>query len=225
MLAELRVGELLAASGTVNPGRTDVTGSLITTDGHGRLAEATRRGRVFSTGMTLTSISNSTFTTLTNTTTPIVGVWNPSTNTVNLEILMASLAVTMTALQATGAGGFVWAYSIGNTAISTGLNPVNRKTLTAAGSSAKGFANTALTGLTNNLVIAGASSLCGGAGLNIAALQTAAGFLPEQTSISEWLEGQWVIPPGGILALLATTTPVAHSAASMLVWEEVPIQN
>jgi len=45
------------------------------------------------------------------------------------------------------------------------------------------------------------------------------GKLGEQ--IVQQLHGRF--PPGGVLALFATTTPVAHSAASMIVWEEVPI--
>lgn len=222
MLSEIRTGVVSAADGTVNPSRGDKTGALVATDAHGRFAEATRRGFVYSTGMTLTSIAISTFTTLTNTTTPIVGVWNPATNIVNLEILYAVLGVTWTALTNTGGGPFVWAYSTGNSAISTGLTPLNRRTMVATGSQAKGFANTALTGLTNNLVIAGTAALQGGSAA-FAQVDTAVGFSPFYTSGQEMLEGSFIVPPGGVLALLATTTPVAHSAASMLVWEEVPI--
>ena len=38
-----------------------------------------------------------------------------------------------------------------------------------------------------------------------------------------WANEEFIAPPGGVLALLATTTPVAHSASSGLVWEEVPL--
>ena len=80
----------------------------------------------------------------------------------------------------------------------------------------------ALTGLTNNLVVRQASGIGGGNLLNIATLDTAAGFSTTQQAQVENIDGAWQIPPGGVLALLATTTPVAHSAASGLLWEEVP---
>jgi hypothetical protein len=226
MLAEMRTGETLAADGTVNPGRSGKTGALIVQDAHGRFAEATRRGRLFSTGMGLTSINNATFTTATlgATATPVVGVWNPGTSTVNLEVLLAALVLAVTAGTATGPGGFSWLYSIGNNAITTGLNPVNRRTLGATGALGKGFAGTALTGLTTNLVVAGASALMGGNLKNISSVETAVGQNIGYGGVTqEILDGSWLVPPGGVLALLCHTTPVAHSAASMLVWEEVPI--
>jgi len=173
--------------------------------------------------MTVTSINNATFTTatLTASCTPIVGVWNPGTNTNNLVILQATLAVVLTALQNTGGGPFMWATSTGNNAISTGNAPFNRKTFTAAGSLAKDMSGIALTGLTNNLVVRGASACGGGNLFNIASLDTAAGFSTTLQPTVENVDGAWIVPPGGVLALLATTTPVAQSAASGLVWEEV----
>jgi hypothetical protein len=39
----------------------------------------------------------------------------------------------------------------------------------------------------------------------------------------ELFDGSVIVPPGGVIALLATTTPAAHSAVSALVWEEVPV--
>src|SRR5439155_20440105 len=94
--------------GTVRQGRSS---EAIVQELHGRFYEANFRGTLFSGGMGMTSISNATYTTgtLGNTVTAVAGVWNPSTNTVNLVILQAMLAVSQTALQATGPGGFVWA--------------------------------------------------------------------------------------------------------------------
>src|SRR5437868_177616 len=105
-------------------------GSLVVTDGHSRFYESNARGYLFSGGMTLTSISNSTFTTATlgNTCTPIAGVWNPSTSGKYLVILQVRIAPVNTALQTTGAGALMWASSVGNTAISTGNTPFSRLT-------------------------------------------------------------------------------------------------
>jgi hypothetical protein len=192
---------------------------------HGRFFETNYRGACYSAGMGLTAINNATYTsgTLGNTCTPVVGVWNPAASAVNLVILQATLGVTMTALQATGGAPFVWAVSTGNGAISTGAQPLNRKTLALAGSSARDVTNVALTGLTNNLAVRFASTLGGGSASSAAFLASAVGMQAQQTSYLEQLEGSIIVPPGGVLALLATTTPVAHSAASGLLWEEVPV--
>ena len=220
---QLLVGPQTAADGTTPTARGGRSGEGIIQQLHGRFYEANFRGTLFSDGMGLTSINAATFTsgTLGATCTPIAGVWNPSTNTVNLVILQVALGVTLTALQATGAGPYVWASSVGNTALTLGNAPLNRKTQAAVGSNAKGLAGIALTGLTNNLVVRGAAALGGGAIYSASLLGTAAGFVPPMISNLDQIEGAIIVPPGGVLALLATTTPVAHSASSSLVWEEV----
>jgi len=65
--------------------------------------------------------------------------------------------------------------------------------------------------------------LGGGSNVQAAFLQTQAGAVTPQVSSIEYIEGAIIVPPGGVLALLATTTPVAHSAASGLLWEEVAL--
>lgn len=210
------------ASGIITLGRNgDIIASLL----HGRWYEQNYRGRVFSGGMALTDISNATFTTgtLGATETPIAGVWNPANSPVNLVILRATLGVTITALQATGGGPYVWATSTGNGAISTGNAPMNRRTLLKAGSYAKDMCGVALTGLTNNLIVCCASALGGGSASKAAFLATQVAMQTIQIASVEDLEGALIVPPGGVLALLATTTPVAHSAVSALIWEEVPV--
>jgi hypothetical protein len=54
-------------------------------------------------------------------------------------------------------------------------------------------------------------------------LATAAGFQTQQVTSIENLDGGIIIPPGGVIALLATTTPVAHSVVPSILWEELPI--
>ena len=201
-------------------------GDLVVSELHGKYYEQNYRGNIFSGGMTLTAINAATFTTATLTAacTPILGLWNPSNSGVNAVILGAKLSATITALQSTGAGPFVYAVSTGNTApLTLGLQPWKRSTLTQSGSMLKNLAGVALTGLTSSLGIVGASALSGGSAYNIALLGTAAGFLTNHASASEWLDGVFVVPPSGVLVLLATTTPVAHSVASTLIWEEVPV--
>lgn len=225
MVIQGQVGPSTYQDGALNDVRLGRAGELVVQELHGRFYEQNYRGSVFSDGMALTSINNATYTTgtLSATVTPVIGLYNPSTSTVNLVILQASLSIIQTALQATGPGGFVWAMSVGNTAVSTGNTPLNRKTLALGGSQAKGLTNVAPTGLTNNLVVRFGSALNGGSSYNASLLATAAGFQTNSPGAVENFDGNFIVPPGGVIALLANGTPVAHSAISAIVWEEVPL--
>jgi hypothetical protein len=139
-------------------------------------------------------------------------------------ILQAVLGVTVTAATATGGGPFVWATTLTTVAITTGGTPFNRKTFQPAGSVAKDLTNVAPTGMTPNLAVRFASSLAGGLIKNISSVETAVGQSVGTAGVTvENIDGGIIVPPGGVLALLATTTPVAHSAVSALLWEEVPV--
>ncbi len=221
-----RVGPTFGGSGTAAPFRADITGAQIVTDAHGRFQEAALRGALFSAGMTATSIANVTFTTATlgATGTPIIGVWNPLNSGKNVVILQARLQITITAATATGGGTFMWCTAVNQSAISTGITPLNRASLAASGAVAKGYANTALTGLSGNLTIQEASGVQGGVIGNFSQVGTAVGFVPATGSaVIDPIDGAFIVPPGGVLALLCTTTPVALTAASSLLWEEVPV--
>jgi hypothetical protein len=223
-LTQLLVGPQIAGDGSTPTQRGGRNAEGLVGELHGRFYEQNFRGNIFSDGMTLTSISNATFTSATTgaTGTPVAGLWNPSTSVVNCVILQVSVGVTMTALQSTGPGGFVWMTSVGNTAISTGNNPFNRKTLVASGSSAKGMCGVALTGLTNATAVRFGSAL-GGGSPGYAFLATAVAMQTQAPGQVENFDGSLIVPPGGVVALMATTTPVAHSAVSAIMWEEVPI--
>lgn len=221
-----RVGPSWGGTGTTPQFTAGISGASRIADAHPRFLTAALEGRLFSDGVGLTAINNATYTTATlgATATPVIGVYNPIGSAVNLVIIQANLGVVVTAGTATGPGSFAWAAGITTVAISTGSTPFNRRTLQAVGSSAKGMSNVALTGLTPNLVVRFGSALTGGNLKNISAVETAVGQSIGQGGVSvENFDGSLVVPPGGVLALLATTTPVAHSVVSGLLWEEVPI--
>jgi hypothetical protein len=225
MLNEIRVGTGTAADGTVNPARADKTLAAVVTDAHGRFTEAALRGGLFSAGMTITSISNATFSTatLTASATPIIGIWNPVNSGKNCVILQARVQLVNTALQVTGAGALMWCVSTNQSAITTGITPLSRLSLAASGAVAKGYAGTALTGLSGSMVVYEAAGF-GGLTLNASILQTAVGMMPSWPTFVDNIDGAIIVPPGGVLACLCTTNaPVAVSAASSLLWEEVVI--
>jgi hypothetical protein len=201
-------------------------GDLIASELHGRFYEQVFRGNVYSNGADLTALSANTIT-LTPTTTPILGVWNPLTSPVNLVILQASVGFVLNTLTAPVAPGPLrWASSINNGAISTGSAPFNRKTLANSGSQAKGFAFVALTGLTNNLVVFEGSDFPQASGQTagtIAASTTSSQFAAGFNGVQNF-DGGLIVPPGGVLALINTTSTTTYSATGRLMWEEVPFK-
>lgn len=218
-----RVGPDTLADGSEAKFRQGRSAEAIVQELHGRFYEQTKRGNVFSDGLGLTGINAATYTTATvgATVTPIAGLYNPSNSGVDCVIIEASLALVMTALAATGPGGFAWSMSVGNGAVTTGNEPLNRYSLTLGGSRARGLCNVAPTGLTTNLTVRFGSSLMGGSAENVSFTATAVAMQTQALGAKELFDGSLIVPPGGVLALLATTTPVAHSAVSSLVWEEV----
>jgi len=224
MLAEFRTGPLISANGAINPGRTDKTVALIANDAHGRFAEAARLQRLFSGGMTaITSISNATFTTATTgaTATPIIGLWNPTTSGKWASILQVRLQLIVTAATATGPGTFHWFSATAQAALTLGTAAFNRYSLVSSGSTMQFFAGNALTGLSGSLTIREAAGLNGGPIGNFSMVGTAAGFITPATPVSiDNVDGGLWVPPGGLVGILCSTTPVAISAGSSILWEE-----
>lgn len=221
MISQLQVGPQSNGDGAISVQRSGRQGDTVVSELHGRFYEQCYRGNLFSAGSSTTALSANTIS-LTSTTTPIVGVYNPSTSGVNLVILQASLQISTKTASTTAPGSIVWASSVGNTAISTGAQPFNRKTLALTGAAAKAFnGGVALTGLTNNLVIFEGADLVGGLALTTATV-AATTELPAYVAVQNF-DGSLIVPPGGVLALLNTVSTTTVSVASRLLWEEVPI--
>ena len=211
-----------AANNAIVNGRSGQLGDAIVSELHGRFYETNYRNNAYTGGSTLTALSANTIT-LTATTTPILGLYNPANNTANLVVLQATLTCVANNLTSgAGPGAFVWAISTGNGAVSTGVVPYNAKTLLQSGSNAKFFNGaTALTGLTNNLVIIGGANLPSPSGLTYTTLASTS-LLPSYTG-REDIDGSIIVPPGGVLALLNTVSSAVFSCAGRLNWEEVPV--
>ena len=223
MLVQGTTGPVNFGDGVNPPLRQGRQGDVVVSELHGRFYEQNYRNNIYFTGHSAVAALSANTITLTATTTPILGIYNPSSSTVNAVVLQAMLNVVSNNLTSgAGPGTFVWAVSTGNGAISTGLTPYNAKTLIAAGSQVRGFAGaTALTGLTNNLVVAAGSQLPSPSGLTYTTLASTA-LLPSYSG-REDLDGSIIVPPGGVLALLNTTSSTVFSAVGRLTWEEVPL--
>jgi hypothetical protein len=220
MLIEGKAGPQIVYDGAAEFLRLGKGGDLIVQELHGRFFEQAFRGALFSAGSGVTPLSANTIS-LTSSTTPIVGVYNPSTSTVNLVILQIAVSVYANTLTTpVGPGALVLASSVGNTAVTTGAAPFNRKTLASSGAQAKAFnGGVALTGLTNNLVVFD--------GLEIptqgpVTYSTTTAMQLGGASVVN-VDGSIIVPPGGVLALLNTTSTTTMSAVSRMLWEEVII--
>ena len=232
MLIQNQVGPIATttsiSAGLQAPARAGQLGDMIISELHGRFYEQTYRGNFFSFGLAPTALAttNATATGLTATATPILGVWNPQSSTVNLVIEQAALQVYInTFTTPVSCGPLVWVISTGNGAISTGSTPYNRKTLTASGSQAKAFAGgTALTGLTNSLVVLEGADFSNPTSLTYGTIvaPTAGTSLTSFGGVQN-VDGSIIVPPGGVLALMCTTSTITMTATGRLLWEEVPL--
>lgn len=214
------VGVQNSGDGNLVIGRFGRTGELIVSELHGRFYEQTSRGAMFSNGLAaLTALSANTIT-LTATTTPILGIYNPLGSGINAVVTQAVLGTGANNTATVGPGIFVWASSTGNTALSTGTVPTPRF-LGGAAAKCKGLAGIALTGLTNNLVVSHAADIPVPTIITTAAMPAT---IQTPTVIGiENIDGAFIIPPGGILALLNTVSTVTTSVHGRLLWEEVPV--
>ena len=215
-----QVGPILAGDNTYPPIRMGRLGDIIASELHGRFYEQTFRGQVYSGGVGTSALSANTIT-LTATTTPIIGVWNPPTSPVNLVILQAGLQVMINTLTTpTGGGALVWASSVGNNVLTLGSAGFNRKTLAASGGYGKFYTpGIALTGLTNNLVINESGDFIN----NTVLIHGTVTAVTQQLSGGgvQNFDGSLIVPPGGVLCLLNTTSTTTTSVASRILWEEV----
>lgn len=195
---------------------------VLVTELQARFYQQTYRGLVFSIGCSLTALSAATIL-LTASGQPIVGIWNPPTSGVNLVPLQAMLIDELNNVTSVAPGAFVWAASLGNTALTAGLSPFNRRTLGTTGSGAKAFAlSTAslLTGLTNNLVVFEPGEFNTASAL-LTTTVAAATPTPSSSGVQNF-DGSLIIPPGGVLGLFNTISTTTHSVAARLLWEEIP---
>lgn len=222
MLFSGQVGPGQYGDGVVQPARLGKSGEVIQQHLHGRYYENAYRGNIYGFGLanTVLATTNAVATGLTATAKPVIGVWNPMNSGKNLVILKTTVIHTLLAASAVNTGGFTYCVSTGNGGISTGSVPWNRSSLAQVGSVAKAFAiSTALTGLTNNLVDTGMP-------VNVANF-TAVG---NTTAVEGWsgqnednIEGSFIVPPGGVLAVMNLLSTITVNVTAGMVWEEVPL--
>jgi len=225
-LNQLQTGAQNNPDGVIIQARSGKQGDTVVSELHGRFYEQNYRGNLLSVGtLGVVALSANTIT-LTATTTPILGVYNPYGSGVNIVMLQAQLqAFINTFTTPVGAGSFVWASSTGNSVVSTGVAPIQRNTLASSVLPIKGFAGaTALTGLTNNLVIFEGADFTNPTGQTYGTIvaPTTGTTLTSFGGVQNF-DGSLIVPPGGVLALLNTTSTTTMSVTGRLLFEAVPV--
>ena len=140
--------------------------------------------------------------------TPIISIFNPANSGKNLHLIKMLQATT----SGTPGGPLVWNL-IPNPAniTATSAAPFNTLSLSQAGSVARCWNNTALTGST-----AGTAFRTAGGAAAAAVTGTVLTFVEE-------FKGSIIIPPGSMLALAATAAGTTHIISAFAEWAELPI--
>lgn len=212
--ATARIGPISAASGNDEDFRSDGTGAIVMTQGHGRFAEAARRSRIFSLDSdSVTLAAAHTTKGALGTVKLIVGFFNPPGSGFNAEILRSHVAT----VSGTPAGPYFYnflAAAVIDSATTGTVRSTNLGNNSAGNTVVVPQVNVVLTqaALTTALkqlgVQGGPAAIAAGAGV--------------YDSLDE-PDGSIIVPPGTLFGICALGAGTSHVVQSTLVWEEVPV--
>lgn len=203
MLSELQTGVQAAGDSAKITARGGRTGEAIVSELHGRYTEQASRGLVFSAANPAAqAVSVALATTYTG-----ICLTNPAGSGKNLAILRAGFSLTVAPA------------AIANLGLMGGFGAVTHTTPLIVKKNLIDNAMTASVGTSVALVDSAATiptpvfleGLMGG---------FTAAALPSSPVTPVPVEGSWVVPPGGFLAVFALTAVTGYGH---IVWEEVPI--
>ena len=216
-----KVGPVIAGDGTYPEGRGGRTGELIVADAHGRYTETTYRAGVYSissAGAGQAQVAANLFSTAIATFQPIVGIYNPTPNTINVAILKAWIGIVGQAASATVPGGFMWVVASNQNITQAGTTPINNFTLQAKGSRVVGLVNQALTGATGSL-----SVLRPIASMNPNVTNAATPTILGLSIFEDQVEGSIIVPPSGFVGIANGITGTTNTFQGGITWEEIPL--
>lgn len=212
MLLEAQVGPRLVAPGSENPLRSARSGALVTTDAHGRYAEAIRAGNCYyatSVGASLGTALTATGVTLT--------LYNPQNSQTYLSLLHVGVAIT-TPPAAAAVGALVLAANVNPIAAVPGTNTLaanwGNALLGATPGRGVGQPYTATTLPAAPITV---RNLGGWAFVGTAASSTGFGIVNDEVAGLIMLAPNTAVTVQGILSASSWTGTVS------MVWEEIPI--
>lgn len=203
----MKVGSDWGGSGTFKPFTSSISGAQRVTDAHAKYMDAVMAGRAYymsvAGGAAVAYVGAAAGT-------PFLCVHNPANSQKYLSVFMVGVASRVAASAAGTVGFNLWT---GASVLPTGTTtpPTNVLTQVAAGSSMRGFSNTALTSSTAlNLALPLASYYWA----------TAAGAIIAPTMFD--VSGLIVVPPGNQVTLGGTAALTSATYDVAMYWEEVP---
>lgn len=205
MLAEIRTGLVVSSDGTINTGRADKTGALVSTDGHAKYLEPTLRGTMFSGSVVgqITTVGLATTYTGLCLSNPVGSGKNLSINKVGISFIVAFAAGAHVGLMA----GYNASTNVTHT---TPVTPRNQLfTSTGGGVGLLDASATLPTAPIVNIIL--------GSGL------TGAITTVPLTSCVYDIDGSIVLPPGGYCAVYTSTASGAAAGGFSFSWEEIAI--
>ena len=221
MILQGQVGQITATDGAQNTLRTGRTGEFIGTQAHARYYEQTSRGNIFSL-VQLASVSAIAAGNLLNAAANAAtqyAIWNPVGSGVNLSLMRVTVGIISATTLPAGPpfhGLFLYGNPTNNTTFDAGRGAYNN--FANGKAPVARYINTATTGTTITGGTAPVAFRAMNTTFNAAAFASAAG-----TSMTEFVEGDIIIPPGyGWLPLWNTAGSAALPSYSVT-WEEVPI--
>lgn len=208
MLAEGRTGLISASDGSTNPVRSDKTGALVVTQGHGRFQEAVEQGYVFAvvnqTGVTSQAGLSAT--------TPVLTLYLPLGS--NKKVAIWYVGVTFLVAFAAASAIFVAVGTELQAAAVTGTLTTAHRNL-KLGCSDGPAARTLLAATLPAAPVA--------VGLLGAGLTGAITTIPFIQTLERWYDGALILLPGSNLSIQTSTASGASAMLCEYIWEEIPI--
>ena len=193
------------------PVRQGNMGDLIVSELHGRFYETNYRGALFGAALNSITVASTNVTPVNGTnTTPLFTIFNPIGSGKNISIVK----FVQSLVSGTPGGPLLWnTLALPQTVTnSTFTVPFNMYSLVQAGSVAKCWTQQAI----------GSATVAG------TAFRTAGGFAASAAgagvaTYTEEYAGDFIIPQGSAVSLVATATGTSHVFSGFLEWEELPV--
>jgi hypothetical protein len=213
MIIEGQVGPRTVQDGGSTELRQSRLGALVTQHAHSKYYEAVSRGKVFtiSTAVAGTTVAAANAAPPAAAAATVLSLYNPIGSGVN-AVVMRGLLGSVSGTP--GIGAFQWCVSWGNRVTAT-ANATTRCNLIGGSSPVcQGFTQTALTGglVHVNLRPLGVATFAG----------AIAATTPGLVGIDP-VDGDIIVPPGGILTIADAATGTSHVVYGSISWEEVPV--
>ncbi len=218
--AEGQVGPRYVQDGSSTEYRLSKDGSAVTVDAHGRFYEASYRGTLFSGGTAVggTTVAAANVSPPGAAAATVLSLYNPLSSGI-----VAALSKTVVVnVSGTPGAGNAWSYDIAyNQVITAAPNNFN----VASAMPTSHYASS----LTGKCVVYTQTALTGGGAhslfrvLGHVAFATALAATTPNLRFIDPVDGEIIVPPGGLLTISPIATGTAHVVCASFTWEELPI--